>query len=120
MATQDKCVTIVPYFKIHNGKLAAVKRLCPQFVERTKSEPKCLYYGFSFDGDLMHCREGYADAEGCLAHVENVGALLGQLMTMADLTRLEIHGPKEELEKLRAPLAAFKPQFFTLEYGFRR
>jgi len=39
---------------------------------------------------------------------------------MAELARLEIHGPEEELAKLRGPLAHLKPQFFVLEYGFRR
>lgn len=36
------------------------------------------------------------------------------------LTHLEVHGPDEELAKLRAPLAELNPQFFVLEYGFRR
>lgn len=120
MATQDRCVSIVPYFKVSENQLAAFKALCEQFVDKTQAEPKALYYGFSFDGDQAHCREGYADAEGLLAHLENVGALLEQAFKIAELTRLEIHGPEAELAKLREPLAAFNPQFFTLEYGFRR
>jgi len=120
MATQDKCCTIVPYFKVHSGKLEAFKTLCEQFVEKTDAEPKCLYYGFSFDGDQVHCREGYEDAGGLLAHLENVGDLLQEALKIADITRLEVHGPEEELSKLREPLAELKPQFFTLEYGFRR
>ena len=120
MATQDKCCTIVPYFKISSGKLEAFKALCEKFVEKTNNEPKCLYYGFSFDGDQAHCREGYEDAEGLLAHLENVGSLLEEALKIADLARLEIHGPEEELAKLREPLADLKPQFFILEYGFRR
>jgi len=120
MTTQDTCVTIVPYFEIHSVKLETAKRMCGQFVEKTKTEPKCLSYGFSFDGDVMHCREGYEDAGGCLAHLENVGALLGQLMTMANLTRLGIHGPKEQIDKLHTALGSFKPQFYTFEFGFRR
>jgi quinol monooxygenase YgiN len=120
MATQDKSCTIVPYFKVHEGKLDAFKELCPQFVEKTTAEPKCLYYGFSFEGDEAHCREGYEDAEGLLAHLENVGALLEQSLTIADIARLEVHGPEEELAKLREPLAGLNPRFFTLEFGFRR
>jgi hypothetical protein len=120
MATDDKCCTIVPYFKIHPGKLDAVRSMCEQFVDKSRNEPKCLYYGFSFDGDQIHCREGYEGAEGALNHLENVGPLLGELLKIADLTRLEIHGPADEIDKLRGPLADFKPQFFTLEYGFRR
>ena len=120
MATHDTCCTIVPYFKAHSGKLGAFKSLCERFVSKTSSEPKCLYYGFSFDGDQIHCREGYLDAEGCLSHLENVGALLQEALTLADLTRLEVHGPEAELAKLRGPLEQFSPQFFILEYGFRR
>ena len=120
MSTQDRCCTIVPYFKIAGGQLAAFKKLCEQFMTKTKLEPKCLYYGFSFDGDQAHCREGYADADGLLAHLDNVGAILEESLKIAELTRLEIHGPETELAKLREPLAKLKPQFFTLEYGFRR
>jgi hypothetical protein len=89
-------------------------------VDKTNAETKCLYYGFSFNGDQVHCREGYQDAGGLLAHLENVGAILEEALKISDLTRLEIHGPEEELTKLREPLASLKPEFFTLEYGFRR
>lgn len=119
MATSDTCVTIVPYFKVPADKLAVVKGMCPQFVEKSKSEPKCLYYGFSFNDEEMHCREGYADAEGLLAHLDNVGALLKELLGIAALTRLEVHGPSGELDKLREPLADLNPTYFVLEYGFR-
>ena len=120
MATQDKCCTIVPYFKVHSGKLEGFKELCGRFVEKTGEESKCLYYGFSFDGDQAHCREGYEDAEGLLAHLENVGSLLEESLKIADIDRLEVHGPEEELAKLREPMADLNPQFFALEYGFRR
>ena len=120
MATEDKCCTLHPYFKIHDGKVEAFKALCEQFVEKTGQEPKCLYYGFSFDGDQAHCREGYEDAQGILAHLENVGSLLDEALAIADITRLEIHGPEAELAQLREPLAGLQPQFFTLEYGIRR
>jgi len=66
------------------------------------------------------CREGDEDADGVLAHLGNVDDLLKELLKISDLTRLEIHGPAEELARLRGPLADFKPQFFMLEYGFRK
>jgi quinol monooxygenase YgiN len=120
MSTQDKCCTIVPYFNVPAENLTTFKKLCEAFMEKTSTEPKCLYYGFSFDGNLAHCREGYADAEGLLAHLENVGALLQDALKIAEIARLEVHGPEEELAKLRGPLGSLNPQFFTLEYGFRR
>lgn len=120
MATQDTCCSIAPYFTVGEENLSKFKQLCERFVESSRMEPGCLYYGISFNGNLAHCREGYADGEGLLAHLENVGPLLQEALQLAELTRLEIHGPASELEKLRAPLAGFNPTFFTLEYGFRR
>lgn len=120
MATQDTCCTIVPYFKVHDGKLDTFKGMCEEFVKQTDNEAKVLYYGFAFDGDQAHCREGYKDAEGLLAHLENIGTLLGEALKISDLSRLEVHGPEEELARLREPLAELNPQYFVLEYGFRR
>ena len=123
MATQDTCCTIVPYFKVNAGKLEEFKARCEKAVAETlknADQEKCLYYGFSFSGDTAHCREGYASAEGALAHLGNINALLMQLLEVSELTRLEVHGPAEELAKMREPMAALNPEFFTLEYGFRR
>jgi quinol monooxygenase YgiN len=120
MATKDTCCTIVPYFKVNAGKLDEFKTLCTKMIEQTSSEPKCLYYGFSFSGDVAHCREGYVDGDSALSHLGNVDALLKQALGISDLTRLEVHGPADELAKLREPMAALGPEFFTLEYGFRR
>lgn len=100
--------------------MPAFKTLCEQFVKRTAQEEMCLYYGFSFDQQEAHCREGYVDAEALLFHLENVGDLLAEALNLADLIRLEVHGPSSELAKLQTPLSALNPQFFTLEYGFRR
>jgi len=120
MASKDRNVSIHPYFKVADGKLDAFKVLCERFMEATKNEPKCLYYGFSFNGNEVFCREGYEGAEAALAHLANVGHILQESMKIAELARLEVHGLAEELAKLREPLAAFNPTYFTLEYGIRR
>ncbi len=120
MTTQDTCCSVVPYFSMAAGKHTAFKAVCEKMVEKTQTEEKCLYYGFCFNGDQAHCREGYADAAGVLAHLERIGPLLKQALEVSDLTRLEVHGPEEELKKLRVPLAHLQPQYFILEYGFRK
>jgi quinol monooxygenase YgiN len=108
-------VTLHPYFKVHPGKLEAFKAGFPAFVEKTASEEKNLFYEFTVNGDEVFCREGYADAEGLLAHLENVGALLAEALKIADLVRLEVHGPAAQLEKLKAPLAHLNPAWFVAE-----
>jgi quinol monooxygenase YgiN len=108
-------VSLHPYFKVHPGKLDAFKAGFPAFVEKTASEEKNLFYGFSINGDEIFCREGYTDADGILAHLDNVGAMLAEAFKMADLIRLELHGPANELDKLRKPLAHLNPVWFVIE-----
>ncbi len=113
-------VSIHPYFKVHPGKLDAARALLPKFVEKTNSEANCVFYEFTINGDVVFCREAYANAEGALAHLENVGELLGEMLKVSDLLRLEIHGPERELAKLRTPLAAHKPDWFVYATGLQK
>ena len=120
MTTTDTCCSINPYFKIHTNKLDEFKEICQQLVEKAREEPGCLYYGFSFHENMVHCREGFDGAEGILAHLENIGALLNKALEISDLVSLEIHGVGTETDKLREPLADLHPKFYDLRYGFRR
>jgi quinol monooxygenase YgiN len=108
-------VSFHPYFKVHPGKIEAFKAGFPAFVEKTASEEKNLFYGFTVNGDEVFCREGYTDAEGLLAHLENVGAPLAEALKIASLIRVEVHGLAEELAKLKEPLAHLKPIWFVVE-----
>ena len=106
-------VSLHPYFKVHPGKIEAFKAGLAAFRQKTATEQKNLFYDFTMTGDEIFCREGYVGAEGLLAHLENVGELLGEALKSADLIRLEVHGPASELEKLRTPLAHLKPAWFV-------
>ncbi|HJT81764.1 MAG TPA: hypothetical protein VJ719_11235 [Chthoniobacterales bacterium] len=112
---KSKFVSLHPYFKIHPGKIEQIKKSLPQFIEKTATEKANLFYEFTMNGDELFCREAYQDAEGLLAHLDNVGALLAETLKIADLSRLEVHGPGGELAKLRQPLAHLNPTFFELQ-----
>ncbi len=120
MSHLSNFVSLHPYFKVHPGKLDAIKAMLPKFAEKTATEKGNLFYGFTMNGDELFCREAYENADGLLAHLDNVGALLAEAMKIADLTRIEVHGPATELDKLRKPSAHLNPQFFTLELGLAR
>jgi hypothetical protein len=108
-------VSLHPYFKVHPGKLEMFKAGFSAFVEKTAGEQKNLFYEFTVNGDEVFCREAYTDAEGLLTHLDNVGPLLTEALKIADLIRLEVHGPAAELEKLKAPLEHLKPDWFVLD-----
>ncbi len=108
----SQAVSIHPYFKVQEGKLDAFKETIGRFIEKTKTEKACLYYDFAVCGDVIACREAYIGAAGILAHLDNVGACIEEALTISEMIRLEIHGPAEEIDQLREPLAALNPDFF--------
>ncbi|MFN0130640.1 MAG: putative quinol monooxygenase [Verrucomicrobiales bacterium] len=120
MSHPANTVTIHPYFKVLAGQMDTVRPLLGRFVETTQSEPGCLFYEFTVNGDEVFCREGYSGAAGVQAHLANGGALLDEMLTLSDLTRLEFHGPAAELDALREPLASLNPAWFVRECGVTR
>lgn len=120
MSLPANLVTIHPYFKTHPGKEALVQGVLDKFVATTTGEPKCLFYEFTVLGDEVFCREGYEGAAGVLAHLDNVGAVIAEMLTISDMTRLEFHGAAEEIDQLREPLAHLNPAFFVLRCGVPR
>ena len=117
MSQLSNAVSIHPYFKVQPGKLDAFKETMKEFVTRTSTEDTCFYYDFSVCDDVVFCRESYLGAAGVLHHLENVGSCIEEALTFSELFRLEIHGPAEELELLRGPLADLNPQFFARVTG---
>ena len=113
-------VSIHPYFRAQPGKVDAFREICKKFIEKTATEEACLFYGFSFNGDEIFCREAYVGAEGLLAHLANVGDVIAEALTVSELTRVEIHGNADELAKLKEPLAELNPVWFTYECGLEK
>jgi hypothetical protein len=107
----DETLTVLVYWSIRDYArfLAGVKN----FQDLTKQEEKVRYYGFCLSGAKAICREGYDCAEGFLEHLKNVGEPLEAAMEVASITRVEVHGPAAEVEKLRNPLSTFPAVFWS-------
>lgn len=116
----ERSVSLHPYFKVRPGQMDAVKALLHEFVARAQSEEKLLHYEFTINGDVVFCREAYVDAASALEHLANVGPQLDRMLTLCDVVRLEIHGPTEELEKLKGPVGALNPIWFAYQCGVVR
>ena len=120
MEVVDNVCTLAPYFKISDENMETFKKLGGELIEKTKSEKDCIYYSFTMSGNEALCREGYTSAAAILNHLENVAALLGEVLQIAEITRFEVHGPKGQLDILRKNLAELNPQYFELIGGFNR
>lgn len=117
MSTFDNSVSINPYFNITDENMAAAKEMLKTFCTLVKKEEGCLYYNFCFKGNVLTCREAYKDAAAVMAHLENCGEALGKFVKIAQLFRIELLGPAQELDKLRPALADMKPDYFILDCG---
>ena len=120
MSLPSNLVTIHPYFKVQPGKEQEAQAVMEKFVATTRSEAGCLFYEFSVLGDEVFCREGYVGAAAVLHHLANVGAVIAEMLTISEMTRLEFHGPAAEIDQLREPLAHLNPAFFVLRCGIER
>jgi len=82
-----KKIQLSATFKIHQGKEAAFKDLVPQCISRVKANEtgaERYEWYFNSEGTVCHVLETYADSKAVLAHVANVGELLGKAFAISD------------------------------------
>merc|ERR1712159_636324 len=116
----DKVVTLAPYFKVNN--IDEFKKIWQADYADFKHKDACVHYAFCFTEDnRAHCREAYVDAAAVLQHLADVDVPLKAVLApeVAELERLEVHGPADQLEKLKEALTPLGALFFTSEWGFR-
>lgn len=112
-------VTLAPYFKVLD--MARFKQIWQDDFAVFAHKSDCIHYAFCFTEDgRAHCREAYTSAETALQHLADVDTPLKAVLDgVAELERLEVHGPKVEIDKLVEPLTPLGCKFFVTEWGFR-
>jgi len=81
-------------FKIHPGKVEEFKALAARCVEIVRErEPGTLFYEWFMNDAASACvaLDCYADLDAVMAHVENIGPLMRQMLAISD-RYLEIYG----------------------------
>ena len=113
-------VSVHPYFEIPDGRKDEFKAIWEAMLPTVQEEEGNRGYEFAFNGNVAYCRESYANAEGVLAHMVNVGDAIGKVLEFCALTAFEVCGSEAQLAKLREPMASLNPKFFVVDRGFRR
>jgi quinol monooxygenase YgiN len=114
-----KKIQISAKFKIHPGKLDEFKTIagaCIAAVEKNEKGKGALQYDWFFNPDETECvvRETYFDSNATMAHMGNVGEMLGQLLAISDFSA-EIYGPMSE--ELKSAVAPFNPAVYSYFKG---
>ena len=110
-------IQITAKFKIHSGKVEEFKKIAAQCVPAVKAnETGALQYDWFFNPGETECvvRETYSDSNAVLAHMGNIGALLGQLLAMSDFD-LEVFGNLSE--ELKNAAAGLNPKVYSFYQG---
>ena len=48
---------------------------------------------------------------------DDVAEVIDKMLELSDIVRCEVHGPAEELEKVKEPLSGLNPTYFTFLSG---
>ena len=93
---------------------ATFKELANKAIDIAKTEPGTLQYDWFFNADETSCvvREAYANSDAVLAHMGNLGELLGQLAELGGGLEIEAFGNVSP--QLLEAAAALQPVI----YGF--
>ena len=99
------------------GNLAEFKELAARALELTKGEATTLQYDWFFNDDHTKCvvRETYANSDAVLAHMANIGELLGKLVETGGGVEVEVFG--DPSPELLAAAAAFEPAIYRFLQG---
>ena len=86
-------------FNINEGKLEQFTALAKEAIELVRSkEPDMKSYEWFFNADKSACfvNEYHTSSESMLVHLETVGPLLGKILEISKLARLDVFGNPNE------------------------
>jgi hypothetical protein len=101
-----KTLQLVVRFSIHPGKTDKFKQLAQKAFAVTRNEAGNLQYDYLLSADESTCvvLEKYDDSDAFLAHVVNLGEILGQMLAISEIAP-EVYGnPSEALVNATAEL----------------
>ena len=109
---------ICPRFTVLDWEKA--EPIMADFVEKTKTESGCVYYGWTRDGDTLQCREAYVDGEAVNDHLANVGDCISALLAdgVAKLDKIEIDCTTDGVDVVKPGTEALGTEYFTIDDGF--
>jgi len=119
---KDEHITILVEFIVPAGKMDEFKKGFSKFYNATKGgagADGCLYYGFATEGNSVFCREGYKDAMSIGKHAEDIKGMLEEPLKVVGEggMKLNVVGPKHEIDKLRERLEPRGAVFWELDDG---
>jgi quinol monooxygenase YgiN len=118
MVPYSSVCSINPSFTVQDWTKA--EAIMQDFVEKTKTESGCVYYGWCRTGDKLKCREAYVDGAAINVHLENVGPCIQALLAdgIATLDSIDIQCPSDQVGVVKPGTEALGTTYFEVHSGF--
>lgn len=112
--------SIHPHFEILDFDKA--EPIMSDFLEKTRIEKNCLYYGWCRKGSHLYCREAYTDGDAINDHLENIQDCIEAILAdgVARLTEISIMGPAVELAKVKPGTEKLGTVYYNAAGGFTK
>merc|ERR1719482_2032539 len=118
-AKADESVSMITYYEVRDMDTFA--NLTVEIAEAKKTEPSVIACSFSFNGNQVMCKEAYESADAAKTHLEQSALLAKRAAESADILKVEVMGPEEQLEKLREAFNDVNVMFWaTADTAFLR
>ena len=112
-----KDIQVNARLKINPGKMEEFKKVANSCVEMVKQKDKgTIQYDWFYNHSKSECvvRERYVDSDAVLAHMANVGELLGGLVGLSTIS-LDLYGNPSE--NLKNALEGFDVTYYDFGIG---
>lgn len=114
----DQLQLTATFPNIASDKLGEFKKLAGEAMEIVRTmEPGTLQYDWFFNADETQCvvRETYASSDAVMAHMGNMGELLGEIAALGGGIEIEIFG--DPSATLREAAAQMQPAVYSYFQG---
>ena len=106
---------------ISDGKIDEFKKMAAEMIKKVEAnEPNYLSYEWFLSDDESQCYiiGLFKDSEAMMAHLANIGEMMGPFSEIAPATRIELYGNLSD--ELRQAVAPFEANISEHWNGFTR
>jgi quinol monooxygenase YgiN len=113
----DQLQVTATFPNVASENLAQFKELAAHALQLTQGESGNLQYDWYFNHDESSCvvRETYENSDAVLAHMGNVGEILGKLVELGGGLEIEVFG--DPSAQLMEAAAALQPSIYPYFQG---
>jgi hypothetical protein len=108
----DESLTMITYYSVQDMDTFA--NLTVEIAEAKKADDAVLSCSFSFNANQVVCVENFDSAEKAKTHLDSYADLAKRALESAEIEKVDVMGPEDQLEQLRESFNDFNVMFWAM------